>query len=92
VNVLVSVGFRRGNEQFEEGLFMDLRINNEEIILDELITSYSSAVGSDNLTNVYASLKPSGGFDAVGVEDWLAKLDEVKGFDGARLDTERDHV
>jgi hypothetical protein len=92
VNVGLSVDFRRGDENYEEGLFMGLRVNNEEITLDELNTTYSSDVGSDHFTTVYASLGPSGGFNSVGIEEWLAKLEEVRTFDDAQLDTERDHV
>jgi hypothetical protein len=95
VNVGLSIGFRRGDRDeeglFEEGLFMCFRINNEEIILDELNTSYSSDTGSDHFTRVYASRGPDRSFDDVGVEEWLA-LEEVQGFDDAQLDTERDHV
>jgi hypothetical protein len=76
----------------EEGLFMCFRINDAEIILDELNTTYSSDAGSDHFTRVYASLGPAGGFDDVGVEEWLAKLLEVQQSDDAQLDTERDHV
>jgi hypothetical protein len=39
VNVGLSVGFRRGSRDFEEGLFMCFRINDEVIILDELNTT-----------------------------------------------------
>ena len=48
VNVGLSIGFRRDHD-FEEALFMCFRINNEEVILDELNTTYSSDVGSDHL-------------------------------------------
>jgi hypothetical protein len=98
VNVGLSVGFRREERDLEdglfteEGLFMCFRINDVEIILDELNTTYSSDVGSDHFTRVYASLGPAGGFDDVGVEEWLAKLLEVQQSDDAQLDTERDHV
>ena len=54
------------------------RINEVEIILDELNTTFSSEVGSDHFTRVYAPLGPAGGFDDVGVEEWLAKLKEVQ--------------
>jgi len=70
---------------------MCFRINNEHIVLDELNTTYSSDIGSDHFTNVYASLGPDGGFAAVGVEEWLAKLEEVRGFGDTQLSTERDH-
>jgi len=89
VNVGLSVGFRRDEDNYEEGLFMGLHV---EITLDELNTTYSSDVGSGHFTTVYASLGPSGGFNSVGIEEWLAKLEEVRSFDDAQLDTERDHV
>jgi hypothetical protein len=92
VNVGLSVGFRRGDHDSEEGLFICFRINEAEIILDELNTTFSSEVGSDHFTRVYASLGPAGGFDDVGVEEWLAKLEEVQRSDDAQLDTERDHL
>lgn len=92
VNVGLSVGFRRGDQNFEEGLFICFRINNEEIVLDELNTTYSSDVGSDHFTRDIAALRPDSGFDDVGVEEWLSKLDEVLKFDDAELSTERDHV
>jgi hypothetical protein len=91
VNVGLSVGFRRNDRDFEEGLFMCLRINDDEVILDELNTTYS-AFGSDHFTRLYASLGPAGGLDDVGVEEWLAKLEEVQRFDDAQLQVERDHV
>jgi hypothetical protein len=92
VDVGLSVGFRRGSSDFEEGLFMCFRINDEVIILDELNTTYSANIGSDHFTTVYASLGPNGGFDDVRIEEWLAKLEEVQGFDDAHLEIERDHI
>jgi hypothetical protein len=59
VNVGLSIGFQRGDCDFAEGLFMCMRINDEEIILDELNTTYSSDVGSDHFTRVYASFGPA---------------------------------
>jgi hypothetical protein len=92
VDVGLSVGFRRGNRDFEEGLFMCCRINDDEIVLDELNTSYSSGVGSDHHTNGYARFQSDGSFDTAGVNDWLDKLEEVQRFDDAELDSERNHV
>jgi hypothetical protein len=92
VNIGLSVGFRRGDQKFEEGLFMCLRINDEGIVLDELNTSYSADVGSDHFTRAYSTLSPDSGLDASAVENWLEKLVEVQGFDDAQLSTERDHA
>jgi hypothetical protein len=92
VNVGLSVGFRRGDEDLEEGLFVCFRINWEEIILGELNTTYSRAVGSDRYSRAYAELRPGERFDEVGFEDWLTLLEEVLTDDDARLQTERDHI
>jgi hypothetical protein len=92
INVELSIGFRSGNQDFKEGLFMCFRINNDEIRLDELHTAYSSNVGSDHFANVYAVLEPRGEFNSTGAEEWLAKLEEVRGFDNTQLETSRDHI
>ena len=47
VNVTLTVGFRRGDREFEEGLFSNLHVDEEGIQLDVLRTTYSSNVGSD---------------------------------------------
>jgi hypothetical protein len=92
VNVEVTAGFRRGDREFSEGLFMDLRINEYEIVLDQLNTSYSLGVGGDHFTEKYATLSPGSRFDAHDVERWLEKLAEVLRLDGVKLSTELDHV
>jgi hypothetical protein len=40
----------------------------------------------------YARLGPEGYFDEVEVEDWVAKLNDVRGFDDAQLSTSRHHT
>jgi hypothetical protein len=92
VNVRVTVGFRHGDPEFMEGIFTGIRINANEIILDELNTTYSSDSGSDHFTRVYASLEPGGGFDESGIGDWISKLDELRKWDDAKLSVERDHT
>lgn len=91
VNVGLDVGYRRGDRSFEEGLFVCFRINSEEIILDELHSSYSSDVGSDHFTETYATLSPCGGFDNVGVDRWLAAFRSMIAEADAALETSRDH-
>ena len=92
VNVGISVGFRRGDKDFEERRFVCLRINDEEIVLDELNATYSSDMGSDHHTDGYAVLRPGGGYDEIDVSRWIRLLDEMRSEDGAKLRTERDHV
>jgi hypothetical protein len=68
VNVGLEVGFRRGDSELKEGLFLGFRINDEGIILDELNTTCSSDVGSDHYTTIYAFFERGGKLDEVGVE------------------------
>jgi hypothetical protein len=92
VNVGLETGFRRGNDDFEEGLFVCLRINDEEIVLDELHTTYSKDVGGDHFTITHATLTPEGCFNDVGVWTWIDQLREVCSFDDATMEVSRDHV
>jgi hypothetical protein len=92
VNVGLDTGFRRGEDGFEEGLFVCLRINDEEIVLDELHTSYSKEIGSDHFTVGHATLRPKGHFDEGGIAEWIAQLREVSAWDDATLTVSRDHV
>lgn len=92
VNVGLTVGVRQGDRKSSEGLFMGLRINEYEVVLDQLNTSYSADVGGDHFTERYDELSPGGRFNAYEVERWLQKLEEVLRFDDVKLITERDHV
>lgn len=92
VNVGISVGFRRGDNDFQEGYFVCLRINDEGIVLDQQNTSYSSDDGSDHFTVEHAVLGPDGRFDQISVGRWIDLLDEVRAADDAKLTTQRDHV
>jgi hypothetical protein len=92
VDVGLSVGFRRGNDKFEEGLLMCCRVNNEELLFDELKTTWSSDVGSDHSSHTYAHLTRDGRWDSSGFNEWLDRLNEVISLDDARLETERDHL
>ncbi len=92
VNVGLSVGFRAGDGDFEDGTFMCLRINADKLNLDELTTTYSRAIGSDHSTIDYVSLTPNSALDQFELNNWLYKLDEIKSFPEARLSVSRDHV
>ena len=92
VNVGLSVGFRAGDGDFEEGTFMCLRINADELNLDELNTTYSRAIGSDHSTVDYVYLTPNSALDEFELNNWLNRLDEIKSFPEARLSVSRDHV
>jgi hypothetical protein len=90
VNMCLTVGVRRGNSDFEEGHSASIRINANEIILDETNTT-NSGFGSDQFTTVCASLEPGGGFDESGISDWMSKIESLVR-DDAKLIVERDHA
>ena len=92
VDVGLETGFRRGDDSFEEGLFVCFRINEAEIVLDELHTTYSSDVGSDHFTVGYTGRSSDSRFDIDGVERWLEQLREVQAYDDATLAASRDHA
>jgi hypothetical protein len=89
VNVGLTVGFRHGHTDFAEGIFTCIRVNANEIVLDELHTTYSSDAGSDQFTRFYTSLEPGGGFDEAEIGDWIAKLEELCAWQEAGLSVER---
>ena len=92
VNVYISLGFERGDNKFAEGLFLGFRVNEEEIVLDELRTRYEAPIGGEHLTNVYAVRGPHNRFDSCAVEEWIIQLEEVQASDDAQLEVERDHI
>jgi len=92
VRVGLTIGFRRGDSEFEEGHMAFLRINSNEIVLDELNTTYSAESGSDHFTRIYASLERGGGFDESGTADWISRVEELQGYDDTKLGTMRGNV
>ena len=92
INTELTVGFRSGDSEFKEGLFVSIRVNSDEIVLDELNTTYSREVGSDHFTREYARFTVDGGFDGSGLWDWCNQLEEITSFDDCRLSVSRDHV
>jgi hypothetical protein len=91
VNVGLTVGVRRSDPDFEEGHFASIRVNANEMILDETNTTYSSDIGSNHFTTVRASLEPGGGFDESGISDWISKVESLVS-DHAKVIVERDHA
>ena len=92
INVGLDIGFKRGDRDFEEGLFVCLRINSEEMILNELNTTYSSDVGSDSFIVDYVHLLPGSHLNDIDLTRWLDRLTEIKSFDDAKLTVSRDHI
>lgn len=92
INVGLSIGFRARDGESEEGIFMCLRINADELTLDELNTTYSRSTGSDHSTIRYVNFTPDSKLNDYELSNWLNKLDEIKSFEEARLTVSRDHI
>jgi hypothetical protein len=92
INVGLNIGFRRGDIDFKEGLYICLRINSYEIILDELHTSYSSDVGSDHFTISYVNFTPRSNLNHLKLTEWIEMLSEISSIDETKLTVSRDHI
>jgi hypothetical protein len=46
INTELTLGVRHGDREFEEGLFLSIRVNEQEIILDRMITTYVRPVNT----------------------------------------------
>lgn len=92
INTELTLGVRRGDREFEEGLFLSIRVNEEEIVLDRMITTYSREVGSDHETETIARLIPGESFDGEAMEDWLEMIEELLLDPESALSASRDHL
>jgi hypothetical protein len=92
VNVELSLDFRRGDEASYVGTDLSLRVNDEEVRLNELTTTWDTQVGTDHSSLDHAVLTPTGGFDTYDVGEWLERFVARTTRDDAILSTSRDHV
>ena len=92
VAIDLDVGFRRGDRAFEEGLFICFQITEDEIVLNELHTTYTAETGSDWFTETYATLVPDRSFNDEGIHRWLEALDHTLAEDDVTLRATRNHV
>ena len=88
----LDVGFRRGDRTSEDGLFTCFQITDDEIVLTELHTSYTTETGSDWFTETYAKLLPDRYFADEAIHRWLEALDHTLAEDDATLRATRNHV
>lgn len=91
-DVRVTVGFRRGDEDLREGLFIDAYVNDTGVVLGETRTTYSRAVGGDHESEEHARIGEEAGGRRDGVAVWLARFADVARQDDAKLTVERNHV
>ena len=90
INVSLAVGRRKEGEQRPERQVVGLRVNAEEIVLDEESTTHSSDGSTHRLSRVYEILGPEGDFSKGAVRRWLDLLAQAKSRDGAQLTFTRD--
>jgi hypothetical protein len=81
----VAVGAQEGDDSFNEGWFVRLRIAPGGIVLDKLSTTYSAENGLDEVATGYAVLSPGGGFDGAGVAAWIDELEDMRRWDIVEL-------
>jgi flavin-dependent dehydrogenase len=77
----LSVGAQDGDDAFNEGWFVRLRIAPDGIVLDKPSTTYTAEIGLDEVTTSYAVLKPCGGFDGAGIAAWIAEINGMRRWD-----------
>ena len=85
--VALSVCVQDGDDEFNEGRFVRLRIAPGAVVLDKLSTTYTAEIGLDEVTTGYAVLTPSGGFDSAGVAAWIAEVNDLRHWDTAEIKT-----
>jgi hypothetical protein len=92
VNVELSFGFRCGDDVSEGGLYVSLRVNDEEVRLSRMNTTWDIQLGSDRFTQDCAILTPEGAFYPCDGARWLQEYAAIRSRDDATLSTSREHV
>jgi hypothetical protein len=84
-SVALLVGVHDGDDEYNEGWYVRMRVFADGIVLDRLSTTCSVEIGPDQYTTDYAELKPGGGFDATSVDAWLAELADMRRWEAAEV-------
>jgi hypothetical protein len=92
VNVELTMSRRVGSGHYEEAVHHSVRINEDEIRLDQTQSIWTRETGSDHATQVFAVLTPKGDFKKGGVAAWMDELSRLSSFDDAKITTSRDHL
>ena len=91
-NTSVSIGRKVRFDGDEEGIFYELRINEQELILDKLTTTYSKSIGSDWSSKVYLNVNSGAKDFSIAIQEWMSDVLEIVTFDDTFLSCSRDHV
>jgi hypothetical protein len=91
-NTMLTLGRKVRFNNEEEGIFYSVRINEFGLVLDKLMTTYSSSIGHDWSTESYLEA-PVGKINlSAEIQDWLTDLIELLNFDDIYLTVSRDHL
>lgn len=76
----------------EEGIFYSVRVNEFGLVLDKLMTTYSSSIGHDWSTEAYLEAPVGNTNFSSEIKNWLSDVLEIRNFDDIYLTVSRDHL
>jgi hypothetical protein len=82
---VLLLGVHEGDDEYNEGWYVRMRIAADGIVLDKLSTTYAVEIGSDQYATPFTVLEPGGRFDAAGVDAWLAELNDMRRWEAAEV-------
>ena len=91
-NTMLTVGRKVRFDNEEEGIFYSLRVNEFGLVLDKLMTTYSSSVGHDWGSESYLEAPVGNTNFSSMIQNWLADLLEIINFDDIYMTVSRDHL
>ena len=92
LNLGLSVGFRKNYEGISEGIFYDLRINDDEFYLEKL-NIQNLGQGTDHRTDTFFCAKHNQPFNAENINKWINGVEEMLNLEeDIKLTVSRDHI
>jgi hypothetical protein len=91
-NTGLTVGRKVRYNNEEEGIFYSLRVNEFGLVLDKLMTTYSSSVGHDWGSEAYLEAPVGNTNFSSEIQTWLADVLEIINFDDIYMTVSRDHL
>jgi hypothetical protein len=91
-NTMLTVGRKVRFNNEEEGIFYCVRVNEFGLVLDKLMTTYSSSIGHDWGTESYLEAPVGKTNLSSEIQNWLSELLEIVNFDDIYMTVSRDHL
>ena len=91
-NTMLTVGRKVRFNNEEEGIFYCVRVNEFGLVLDKLMTTYSSSIGHDWGTKAYLEAPVGKTNLSAEIHNWLSDLLEIVNFDDIYMTVSRDHL